>query len=380
LVNTGNLWENWGGNHERWLLGHNLQDDGPQWYFINTDGSFFAWDGSAAANGTMLATLNPIYHDQIDRLCNASANTFNVFVTASTLTIDPVPGYVGDFYVALHTTNPADTPRTDIFKVNVTPAAPLIAAIADQTLASDESTRVIDTSVTDSNGAHILYTAPGGAYKSSAGTRASLLNHTYGLEFTGSYYQNYGGAEERWLKGKDGQWFFIKPDGQFFKWDGRSHQATGTLLAALDPVFYYRPDLLYNAQAGDLAIALSKGLGLMNTGNLHENSGGAGERWLLGAGGQWYFIKPSGEFFAWDGVSPSGGTYLATLDPVYFTDIGRLTDPNLLSFIVSYSGESLTIAVTDGYVGNFWVEASVFDGTTTAKTMFQVTRLAVSAP
>ena len=47
-------------------------------------------------------------------------------------------------------------------------------------------------------------------------------------------------------------------------------------------------------------------LGLSSTGNYHENWGGHGEKWLQGHGGKWYFIKPSGELFEWDGDSNLG--------------------------------------------------------------------------
>ncbi len=42
-------------------------------------------------------------------------------------------------------------------------------------------------------------------------------------------------------------------------------------------------------------------LGLYSTGNYHTNWGGQEEKWLRGDGGQWYYIKPSGDIFEWRG-------------------------------------------------------------------------------
>jgi len=42
-------------------------------------------------------------------------------------------------------------------------------------------------------------------------------------------------------------------------------------------------------------------LELTTTGDYHENWGGRGEKWLLGAKAQWYFITPEGELYRWSG-------------------------------------------------------------------------------
>ncbi|MEO8496027.1 MAG: MMPL family transporter, partial [Planctomycetota bacterium] len=47
-------------------------------------------------------------------------------------------------------------------------------------------------------------------------------------------------------------------------------------------------------------------LGLFATGDFYENWGGLGEKWLQAHGGQWYFIKPTGELYKWDGDSNMG--------------------------------------------------------------------------
>ena len=44
-------------------------------------------------------------------------------------------------------------------------------------------------------------------------------------------------------------------------------------------------------------------LGLLPTGDYHENWGGRRERWLQGSGADWYFITPEGELYRWSGAA-----------------------------------------------------------------------------
>ncbi len=55
----GNLFENFFGRGEKWLRAANRDDN---WYFVTPTGDLFEWDNSAAATGTLTATLSPVYH------------------------------------------------------------------------------------------------------------------------------------------------------------------------------------------------------------------------------------------------------------------------------------------------------------------------------
>lgn len=60
--------------------------------------------------------------------------------------------------------------------------------------------------------------------------------------------------------------------------------------------------------SGDsLAYDLDQAFGLEFTGNLFENWGGLGEKWLRGSD-QWYFITPAGNLFRWDNSARSNLT------------------------------------------------------------------------
>ena len=60
---------------------------------------------------------------------------------------------------------------------------------------------------------------------------------------------------------------------------------------------------LIEAQNDEELQAHRKGdeLGLLFSGNYHEDFGEQREKWLMGRGGQWYFINRKGELYRWDG-------------------------------------------------------------------------------
>ncbi len=55
LHSRGNLWQNWGGRGESWML-----DGNNQWLFITPDGSLYCWDGGPTASGSPFLTPEPM--------------------------------------------------------------------------------------------------------------------------------------------------------------------------------------------------------------------------------------------------------------------------------------------------------------------------------
>jgi predicted RND superfamily exporter protein len=53
-----------------------------------------------------------------------------------------------------------------------------------------------------------------------------------GLHTTGNYFEDWGQHNEKWLLGKNKQWYFVRQDGSIFKWNGRNNliDATGRVL------------------------------------------------------------------------------------------------------------------------------------------------------
>jgi hypothetical protein len=138
-------------------------------------------------------------------------------------------------------------------------------------------------------------------------------------------------------------------------------------------VFYYHPDLLTNPSAGDIAYALDQRLNLTSTGNLFLNYGGASEKWLLGNDG-WYFIKPSGQLYKWDGTARMAtGKLMATLDTDYYTNIQHLYNAQPAQVTVGLLGNRLTLTPTAGFIGQFWIVVEVKDSRQSVANMFQLT-------
>ena len=85
------------------------------------------------------------------------------------------------------------------------------------------------------------------------------LDRQLGLRFTGSYSQNWGGANERWLQSASNTWYFITPDGALYRWTGSPPGAGflsgSVLVATFDATYHAEPDRLYAAPpptSGDL--------------------------------------------------------------------------------------------------------------------------------
>ncbi len=57
-------------------------------------------------------------------------------------------------------------------------------------------------------------------WSATAGSYAYALQQGLGLTFTGNFYFNNNGLQERWLQGTGGAWYYITPDGKFYAQGG----------------------------------------------------------------------------------------------------------------------------------------------------------------
>ncbi len=84
----------------------------------------------------------------------------------------------------------------------------------------------------------------------AAGTNpAFTLKQTLGLTYSGSYYQNSWGKNEKWLSGSGNLYYMILPNGELRRWAGKLDLTltSAYLVASLSTDIYNDPSLLWNA-------------------------------------------------------------------------------------------------------------------------------------
>ena len=152
---AGNDFRNVGGRDERWF--HSNMG----WMFLTPDGKIYRWNGKAGAQGALIATVDPKFHQDLAGLCS-------------------------------HATPFADEDSA--------------TSLADLAFKTDQSLR---------------------------------------LTSNGNYSLNWGGRNEKWLRGYQA-WYFITADGRLYKWDNLPG-ADGQLVAEFDLSYYLLPELLHSA-------------------------------------------------------------------------------------------------------------------------------------
>jgi glucose/arabinose dehydrogenase len=144
----------------------------------------------------------------------------------------------------------ADTGSVYRVRYDTADHAPVLASVADFPVATSQQTFTVNLSATDADGDPIAYTA-------QAESLAYALNQQLQLYTPGDLFFNYGGRNEKWLKGAGSGWYFILPSGELYHWDGSDQQATGTFVANPGSSCYDDPSLLYNAAQGQPHATLS---------------------------------------------------------------------------------------------------------------------------
>lgn len=234
---TGNLYRNWGGRDEWWIL-----DGQGQWYFVTPDASLYRWDGQNGAAGIKIASFGRQIYENPERLYDAQAHPVAGMVRlwGNLLEIDPAPRFAGNYVVEVIATHAlGETVYTLPLEVN---APPEIGPVADQSFSRDAAERAITLDIEDPDDQQHMITVQTQTYE-------AFLDGTLALWSTGNDYHNWGGTHEKWMRGGDQRWYFIRPDGQLFLWDGGAG-ATGASIAQLSRESYENPALLYDADQG----------------------------------------------------------------------------------------------------------------------------------
>jgi hypothetical protein len=245
LVLDPNFAFNWGGQQERWIQG----DGG--YYFILPTGEFSLWQGGFDSS-QLLGTLDVSYYDNPALITTAESLPVQLSITDNVLTIDPAMTFVGDFDVELTTTvSGVSSPQT--FRVDVTNETPTISPLSDITMSAG-STQVVDLIVSDLDNDEVTITA------SMAGSADSQLVEEFGLygeQGDNDWGFNWGGQQERWLRGDGDAWFFLLPDGSVNRWQGsfESSEQVGSVSTEV----YNNPQLLLDGEDPVIDVAVVNG-------------------------------------------------------------------------------------------------------------------------
>ena len=165
-------------------------------------------------------------------------------VTGTTLTVTPNAGFTGVFYVNVSVSDGKGGTANEEFKVTVNPGTiqpPVLTPIADQTTTAGTAFNVT-LSATNPNNGTLTFSA-------RADTQAYVLEQQYGFHFTGNYYLNWGGKQEKWFESAANQWYFILPTVSC-TCGITPATANGTLIATLATTYYTDPTSLFNATPG----------------------------------------------------------------------------------------------------------------------------------
>ena len=109
------------------------------------------------------------------------------------------------------------------------------------------------------------------------------------------------------------------------------------------------------------AYTLDRELGLKKGSSYKKNRYGMEEKWLNGRDGEKYYILPNGELYHRIGEEGAEGELVATLDPIYYLQPGRLHKAKR-GGTVTVVGNQLTVTPSLGFVGRLMVTVTVSDG------------------
>lgn len=267
LYDTGNYHQDYFGENEKWI-----KDADEKWYFITETGGLFRWNGKKSATGTLVATLDASAHEDPTTLTDAPRELLpvNVSVGADGVTVTGTEGFDAPYVVTVTTSDGIE---------------------------SGSATVMIE----------------------SATGAAARLDRELSFYSNGSYWEDWGGLDEKWFRDESDQWYFITPDGSLSIW-ARQGGATGTEIAQLDPAFYADPELLLNASEALIDYEYQ----FKAAASDFFNWSGQQEKWFQDEDNRWFYMLPTGEIFRWTGSQGGDGEYVARVDEDHHSDLDGL--------------------------------------------------------
>jgi hypothetical protein len=190
-------------------------------------------DGDPLSYSAVVVAGNPLVQDSAA-----------LRLDGNVLMISPKSGFLGDIQVEVSASDGLSTARQS-FLVSVTNDPPVLAAVADQRIASQQDAIAVSLSATDTDGDPLVYSAQVLSIDPVA-QRAYELDRQLGLRFGGSYRTNLRRCGEKYMAGNGGRTYFILPNGELHLF--KSTIRRSPLVATLSRAYYDNPALVHDAR------------------------------------------------------------------------------------------------------------------------------------
>ena len=233
-------YQNYAGFNEKWMQGDS------SWYFITPDGSLYrAKDNSNLALNPLIGQLDASYYANPALLHEAQVTGVMLDQQMLTQVTNLGLHLHGSYYVNWGGLGEKWVYSSTNQGYFITPNGTLYQWAGGNGVAG---------STVIGNIGSKFHTDPGllqdptqlGSFSLQA---ASQLNQSLDLRYGGSYSLNWGGWNEKWIRGTGNNWYFITPSGGFYQWSGGTGLANSQLLATFDTSYYAVPARLHDAIA-----------------------------------------------------------------------------------------------------------------------------------
>lgn len=235
----GRYFNNFGGQ-EYWY--QSVTDQ--QWYFLRQNGALVRWNGKAGTlAGTLVERFDPRVWHNPESLLGSATRSDEPWMNGFVFELLDARGQV------VATTTSMDMDRN-----------------GDGFIDEETERGWYRFEITVPGRYSVREVVPDGwmqsASRNSEGAaEAWQLKRTLGLQSSKEMHQNFGGRNEKWIRGADG-WYYVTPAGDLYQWDGRGiteqMPLNGTLIATPGMSYYYDASLLHDARSPMLNVQESK--------------------------------------------------------------------------------------------------------------------------
>jgi hypothetical protein len=242
LVFAGDYSLDFGGRDEKWMTA----EDGT-WYYLTPDGRLWQWQQGALEDDPLIAELSATIYEDPAQLHDAQLGDAPavVSVAADLLTIEPADDFTGVFSIEV-TASDGQLTDSKLMVVTVNEnQAPELALLEDQAVFNEQLKINVALDATDGDNDPLEFSVVLHSIE-------FYLDQTLDFAPTDDFSTNFSGLNEKWIVAADESWYYITPDGRFWKWHGGA-VANADLVATLDTATHVDPEMLFDAQPGTTA-------------------------------------------------------------------------------------------------------------------------------